>query len=332
MDNRNVLIAKKGDTTETFHLEDLSARPFWQTLTTSTRDPLMAYPGLYGVEVLGASAPIRSVNWKLIVELPTTEAYAPLRTMLIAIGVILGVAVVGTAGVGFLFAKRIVAPLKHLTGATASISAAMTSDSMVRGDLIARVDVARADELGTLAQSFNQMATAIEQRTQELETQYALANAARVEAEAARAEIATQLATIEEQREVIRATSVPVLPITRTTLVMPLIGALDSTRLRLVEEQALRALEQMAARYLLLDITGVPVIDAEVAAGLIRVVQAARLLGTEVVLVGIRPEVAQALVGLEIQLTDVNTQSDLQNGITYALRRSSAIPRSSSFV
>jgi anti-anti-sigma regulatory factor/HAMP domain-containing protein len=332
IDNRNVVIAKKGDTPETFRLEDISARPFLQPLLTSTRDTLMPYPGLYGTEVLGASAPIRSVNWKLIVELPTREAYAPLRTMLIVIGVMLGAAVAGTAGIGFLFAKRIIAPLQHLTGATASISAAMTSDGMASGGLIARVDVARLDELGILAQSFNQMATAIEQRTQELQTQYAVANTARLEAEAARAEIATQLTTIEEQREVIRATSVPVLPITRTTLVMPLIGNLNSTRIHLVQEQALRALEQMSARYLLLDITGIPVIDAEVAAGLIRVVQAARLLGAEVILVGIRPEVAQTLVELGIQLTDVRTERDLQNGIAYTLRRPAGMPRARSFV
>jgi two-component system, NtrC family, sensor kinase len=321
VDNRNVVIAKKGDTPETFHLEDISARPFLQTLTTNTRDSLTAYSGLDEVEVLGASAPIRGVNWKLIVELPTTEAYAPLRTMLITMGGVLAVAVAGTAGVGFWFAKRIVTPLQHLTGAAASISAAMTNNGMqANGGMIARVDVARADELGALAQSFNQMATAIEQRTQELQTQYALANAAQVEAEAARAEVTAQLTTITEQRNVIRDMSVPILPLTASALVMPLVGALDSARLQLVQAQALRAIEQSSARYLLLDVTGVPLVDSHVAQGLIHTIQAVRLLGATVVIVGIRPEVAQTIVGLGIHLDGVTTRSTLQSGITYVLQ------------
>jgi anti-anti-sigma regulatory factor len=75
---------------------------------------------------------------------------------------------------------------------------------------------------------------------------------------------------------------------------MPLVGELDDARLRLIQEQALHALEHSSACYLVLDITGVPIIDSQVAQGLLAVVQAGRLLGAEVMLVGIRPEVAQA--------------------------------------
>jgi serine/threonine protein kinase len=105
-----------------------------------------------------------------------------------------------------------------------------------------------------------------------------------------------------------------------STLVMPLVGALDTERLRMAQDQALRAIEQSAARYLILDITGVAMVDSQVAQGLIRVVQAARLLGAEVVLVGIRPEVAQAVVGLGIRMSTMVTRSTLQSGITYVRR------------
>jgi rsbT co-antagonist protein RsbR len=88
----------------------------------------------------------------------------------------------------------------------------------------------------------------------------------------------------------------------------------------MLQEQALRAIERSAARYLILDITGVPVVDTQVAQGLMQVVQAARLLGTEVVLVGIRPEVAQTVVGLGLQMTNIATQSTLQSGIAHVLR------------
>jgi rsbT co-antagonist protein RsbR len=136
-----------------------------------------------------------------------------------------------------------------------------------------------------------------------------------------RAQIGEQLTQIEEQRAAIREMSVPVLPLTKTTLVMPLVGALDSARLHLLQDQALHAIEQTPTRHLLLDITGVPVVDSQVAQGLIKVILAARLLGTEVILVGIRPEVAQSLVGLGVDLSNVTTQSSLQSGIAYAITR-----------
>jgi rsbT co-antagonist protein RsbR len=98
---------------------------------------------------------------------------------------------------------------------------------------------------------------------------------------------------------------------------MPLIGALDSMRLQHLQEQALRALERTRARSLLLDITGVPVVDSQVAQGLLIVVNAARLLGAEVLLVGIRPEVAQTIVGLGLHLPGMRTYSDLQAALAH---------------
>ncbi len=118
-----------------------------------------------------------------------------------------------------------------------------------------------------------------------------------------------------QQRDFIREMSVPVLPIRSDTLVMPLVGALDSARLVHIQEQALGRLEATRARHLLLDITGVPVVDTQVAQGLIRVVQAARLLGAHVTLVGIRPEVAQSIVGLGIDLSGIRTYSTLQSAL-----------------
>jgi rsbT co-antagonist protein RsbR len=106
-----------------------------------------------------------------------------------------------------------------------------------------------------------------------------------------------------------------VIPISATTLVMPLVGALDSTRLRQLQEQSLHALERTSAHTLVIDITGVPVVDTQVAQGLLMTVRAARLLGAHVVLVGIRPEVAQAIVGLGLDLSDVSTFSNLQSAL-----------------
>jgi rsbT co-antagonist protein RsbR len=130
-------------------------------------------------------------------------------------------------------------------------------------------------------------------------------------------EQARLLEEIQQQRILLRELSVPVIPISATTLVMPLVGALDSTRLQQIQEQALHALQHKSARYLVLDITGVPVVDSQVAQGLLSVVQAARLLGAQVLLVGIRPEVAQAIVGLGLDLRDIYTTSDLQSALSH---------------
>jgi rsbT co-antagonist protein RsbR len=142
------------------------------------------------------------------------------------------------------------------------------------------------------------------------------------EMEVRAAEQAQLLDELAQQREVIRDLSVPVLPVSTTTLVMPLVGALDSARLQLVQEQALRSIERSAARRLVLDITGVPLVDSQVAQGLLAVVQAARLLGTEAVLVGVRPEVAQTVVGLGLSLPGLRTYADLQTAMGQLVGRS----------
>ena len=131
---------------------------------------------------------------------------------------------------------------------------------------------------------------------------------------------ATLLQEINQQRQTIRELSVPVLPINADTLVMPLVGALDSQRLQAIQEIALHEAARTRARHLLLDITGVPVVDTQVAKGLINVVNAARLLGTHVALVGIRPEVAQAVVGLGLHLNEFTTYRDLQSALRHVAR------------
>jgi rsbT co-antagonist protein RsbR len=205
-----------------------------------------------------------------------------------------------------IFPIRLMRPITALQQAFARLTG---------GDLSTRSNITRSDELGALALGFDEMAMTIQQRTQDLESQHTRANIARLEAETARAETAAQLATIEQQRGVIREMSVPILPLTTTTLVLPLIGALDTERLHQLQSQALGALERSAARTLILDITGVPVVDTQVAQGLLQVVSAARLLGAVVMLVGIRPEVAQALVGLGVDMRAIRTFSDLQSAL-----------------
>lgn len=129
------------------------------------------------------------------------------------------------------------------------------------------------------------------------------------------------LTTLQMSQDTIQELSVPVLPISRDTLVMPLIGAIDSARMLQIEEQALGRIEQTRARHLILDITGVPVVDSSVAQGILKLVHSARLIGAEVVVVGIRPEVAQTIVGLGLDLSDIRTYTDIQSALHRIIAR-----------
>jgi rsbT co-antagonist protein RsbR len=129
------------------------------------------------------------------------------------------------------------------------------------------------------------------------------------------------------QEEIIRAQatalmelSTPLIPLSNQVMVMPLIGTLDSRRAQQVLDTLLNGIALSQATVAILDITGVPVVDTQVANGLLRAAQAVKLLGAQVVLTGIRPEVAQTLVELGADLSAITTRGSLQSGIAYALK------------
>ena len=102
---------------------------------------------------------------------------------------------------------------------------------------------------------------------------------------------------------------------------MPIIGMFDSIRAQQVMHTLLSGLAASRGKFAILDITGVPVVDTAVAHALLQAARAARLLGTEVILTGIRPEVAQTLVHIGAELGSIITRGTLQSGIKYALAR-----------
>jgi rsbT co-antagonist protein RsbR len=103
--------------------------------------------------------------------------------------------------------------------------------------------------------------------------------------------------------------------------VMPLVGAVDPARAQRVLETLLHGVAKARAEVAILDITGVPVIDADVVHVLIQSAQAVRMLGAQVMLTGIRPEVAQTLVGLGVELRGIVTHRTLGSGIAAVLRQ-----------
>lgn len=124
---------------------------------------------------------------------------------------------------------------------------------------------------------------------------------------------------IRAQQAVVRELSTPLIPIADGVVVMPLIGTLDSARAQHVLETMLQGIEERRARVAILDVTGVAVVDTQVANALLRAAQAARLLGAQAILTGIKPEVAQTLVHLGADLSGIATRGSLQDGIAYAL-------------
>jgi PAS domain S-box-containing protein len=130
-----------------------------------------------------------------------------------------------------------------------------------------------------------------------------------------------------QQEEIIRAQAValaelstPLIPITEDVMVMPLVGSVDSRRAQQVIETLLSGIAESKARVAILDITGVSVVDTQVADALIRAAQAVRLLGAQVMLTGIRPEIAQTLVGLGADLSSIVTHGTLRSGIASVIR------------
>jgi rsbT co-antagonist protein RsbR len=126
---------------------------------------------------------------------------------------------------------------------------------------------------------------------------------------------------IARQREQLNEVATPVIKLWESTVAVPLIGTLDSARSQVVMESLLDAIVAERARFAILDITGVPTVDSLVAQHLMKTVAAARLMGAECIVSGIRPAIAQTIVHLGIDLGTVLTRSSLADALAYALSR-----------
>jgi rsbT co-antagonist protein RsbR len=126
---------------------------------------------------------------------------------------------------------------------------------------------------------------------------------------------------VRMQAEALLELSAPLIPISAEVLVMPLVGSVNLARAGRVIEVLLEGITRTRARFAILDLTGVPSVDVETADALARTARAVALLGATVVLTGIRPEVAQALVRLGTSLDNIATCRTLGSGIKYTTRR-----------
>jgi rsbT co-antagonist protein RsbR len=128
-----------------------------------------------------------------------------------------------------------------------------------------------------------------------------------------------KLGTIETQAAAIRELSTPIMDIWDDVLLLPIVGVLDTRRSADVMSNLLEAIVHKKSKYVILDISGVEIVDTRTADYLIKVVRASRLLGTRCVLTGLSPAVAQTLVEIGADLSEVTTLRSLRDGLRHCL-------------
>ena len=132
----------------------------------------------------------------------------------------------------------------------------------------------------------------------------------------------TRESVIADQTEQLLELSTPVVKLWEGVVAVPLVGTLDSARAQVVMEKLLQTLVETGSGYAIVDITGVPAVDTQVAQHILKTVVAARLMGAECIISGIRPQIAQTVVALGIEFGDIVTKSNLADALLHALRAS----------
>ena len=304
-----------------------------------------------GVE--GIETAIANLGWAVVVQQKTEEAFAPIRQLakiirLVSIVILVLVGLMGLAGAHFLtrpilalteaadavsagdldvelipaggdeigrlttsfgnMTRRLKHMLLHLESRNERLQATVQQygDCMAevrQGNLAARInldkdDAAHDDPLIVLGRNLNEMAAGLQ-------------NMIRQER--------LQQETIAAQQQAILELSTPVIPIMDRIIVLPLVGSIDSQRAQDVMRTLLAGIREHRARVVILDITGVPIVDSGVANHLNKTIQAAKLKGAHTIVTGMSDAVAEAIVDLGIDWSGVDTLSDLQTGLVIAL-------------
>ncbi|MCE1154835.1 MAG: STAS domain-containing protein [Bacteroidales bacterium] len=186
--------------------------------------------------------------------------------------------------------------------------------SVAAGDLDLRIESEFEDDLTGVEQAINLL---IDDLTHELKKSLKL----KQEMEEKLMKIQEQQKTILQQQEDLMELSSPVSKVWENILILPVIGTLDSQRTQIMMENLLQKIVTTGCTTAILDITGVPTVDTQVANHLLKTVTAARLLGAECIVSGISPAIAQTIVHLGINLSNILTKATLQDAMIYALRK-----------
>lgn len=257
--------------------------------------------------VLGVYRWIPELQVGMLAETDAAVILAPVwQTNIFSITIAV-IAALLAAALGLYKATRISAPILALAAGAERVAA---------GDLSQQVSIAERNEIGVLARVFNAMTAQLRQTQEGLEQRVAERTA---ELEHTVHQLQDALDVHDELRATIRSLDSPIVPIQEGILVMPLIGELDLDRSGAMINELLLQIADRHASFVIIDVTGVSLIDGPVAQTLVQVANTVKLLGAQAILVGMRPELCEAVIGLGIDLSNLITQADLQSGVSFAI-------------
>lgn len=238
------------------------------------------FPDYRGQPVLSSYRPlgIADVNWIILSEIDESEAFQPATTLRNKILLSLILIVVGSIFIAILFSRNITGPLRSLSE---------RASRLADGDLDTKITAGGGDELSALAKDFESMRRSIKE-------------------------------LVERQAASIEALAVPLIPVADDVIILPLVGELDNERMQRVRDTLIEGIHDYKARCAIIDLTGLPSLDSVVASALGRAASGARMLGAEVVITGMRPEIAKELANLDIRMDGIVLRRSLQSGISYA--------------
>ena len=186
--------------------------------------------------------------------------------------------------------------------------------SVAAGDLEARIQTETEDD-------FSGIEAAIDLLINDLTEELRQREKVQKELESKLSKIQEQQKTILQQQEDLLELSSPVSKVWDNILILPVIGTLDSQRTQVMMENLLQKIVDTGCTISILDITGVPTVDTQVANHLFKTVTAARLLGAECIISGISPAIAQTIVHLGIDLSSIRTKATLQDAMIFAMKQ-----------
>jgi methyl-accepting chemotaxis protein len=219
------------------------------------------------------------VDWAIMSEMDQAEAFAEVRLLRNLTTAMLLATAIVAMGLAWWIARNLVAPLRTLRDSANRLSA---------GDLEVNLSIDRGDEIGELATSFEQMRRNIQD-------------------------------LIQRQEASIEALATPLIPFRKEILIVPMVGLVDQTRIDKLRESLIEEVHQQGSRAVIIDLTGVPDMDATIVERLNVVTGAASLLGAAVVLTGLRPEIAQQWARQEAEIHNAVSERSLERGIARAL-------------
>ena len=186
--------------------------------------------------------------------------------------------------------------------------------SVAAGDMDARIESETEDDLSGIEAAIDLL---IDDLTDELKQRQKMQE----EVEDKLSKIQEQQKTIYQQQADLLELSSPVSKVWDNVLILPVIGTLDSQRTQIMMENLLEKIVETGCTISILDITGVPTVDTQVANHLLKTVTSARLLGAECIISGISPAIAQTIVHLGIDLSTIKTKATLQDAMIFAMKQ-----------